>query len=106
MIVLIVQDVSVPISELERQPPIATDRYRPAPAHLTFERMQPETGDVHVLDGLCGVQGSQLHPKPFGVAGQDARGTAGLKELAQAFVPERLDHGSTVSRCAPRNKRA
>ena len=39
------------------------------------------------------------------MAGLDARGAAELKELAQAFVPERLDHDATVSRCASRNKR-
>jgi hypothetical protein len=43
-------------------------------------------------------QGNQLHPKPFGVADLDARSATGLKELAQDFVPERLDHGHGVSR--------
>lgn len=35
----------------------------------------------------------------------DARGAPGFKELAQAFVPERLDHDAIVSCCASRNKR-
>ena len=58
--------------ELERHPPIATDHDGPTTAHITFERMQSEAGDVHVLYGLCGIQGSQLHPEPFGISGPNS----------------------------------
>ena len=69
-----------------------------------FERVQTKTGNLHVRDRVRGVEGGQLHFETRRVCRLDARQAAGLKELAQAFVPERCDHAAMIARCATRNK--
>jgi len=101
--VLVVQDLGVPILELKRHSPIAVDCDRPTTLHLAYERMQPKARNVHVFDRLRGVQGGELHPQAFGVTGLNARDTACLEMPSQTVVPKRLDLGANGSRCATRN---
>ena len=71
----------------------------------TPQRVQTEPRDVHVLDDLGRIEGSQLHSQPLRMlrlaSGQGTR----LVEPPQSLVPERLDHDSSVPCCASRNKR-
>lgn len=104
MIVLIIQDKGVAVSKLEGHSPVAIHRNRPSTAHIPLKRVESKPWDVHVLDGVCRIQGGQLHPQPFGMIGLDARSNAGFEKLSQAFVSERLDHPKKISCCALRNK--
>ncbi len=69
-----------------------------------FERVQTETGNLHVRNRVRGVEGGQLHCEARCVRRLDACPAAGLKEFAQTFVPERYDHAAMIARCATRNR--
>ena len=50
MVVLVVQHVRVAISEFEGQPPVPADPNRPAVSGPPFERMQPVTRYIHIIN--------------------------------------------------------
>lgn len=102
MVVLVVQYVRIAISEFEGQPPISADLNRPAVPGPPFERMQPVTRHVHIIDHPRSIQGRQLQTKSSGMFGLDAGLTACLVVALQTFVLERLDHRQSIARCASR----
>src|SRR3546814_20078452 len=59
VIVRVVHDVGVPITELERQSPVAADHHRPAVRHRALQGVEPKAGDVHVLHCLRGDRKSK-----------------------------------------------
>jgi hypothetical protein len=50
--------------------------------------MQTIAGNPHVINYLCGVKGSKLHPQSLGVLRLYASGLARLKETLKSLVPE------------------
>jgi len=54
--------------------------------------MQSKSGDIHVVNRVCCIQGYQQHSQPLRVVGLNSGGTSRFKELPQTFVPKRLDH--------------
>jgi hypothetical protein len=58
------------------------------------------TGDVHVFNDRGGIEGDQLHSQFLGVGRLNTPGCAGVKELLQPFVFERLITGASVACCA------
>lgn len=44
--------------------------------------MQREAGDIHVVDRVRRIQGSQLHSESFAMASLDANGASRLKEFS------------------------
>jgi hypothetical protein len=56
VIVLIVQYVGVSVFEFEGQSPVSADPYRPSILRPTFERMEPITWHVHILDYSGGIE--------------------------------------------------
>lgn len=103
MVVLVVQNPSIAIHELERDPPAATDGDRPAPFHVSLQGVKAKSGNVHIVDVTRGTQGSKLKAQALRVAGMYAGDIARLEEFAQPFVAERLDHAPVISCCASRN---
>lgn len=75
--------------ELKRYSPVPVHGDGPAPLFGSLEWMKSETWNVHILDGLSGIQGGQLHSQAFGVGRLNARYASQLKELLQALVSER-----------------
>jgi hypothetical protein len=55
--------------------------------------MQALTGNIHIVDGLRGIQCSKLKPESLCVTPLNAGSTSGLEKLGKALVPDGLDHG-------------
>jgi hypothetical protein len=66
--------------------------------------VQPKPWNIHVINRLSRIQGNQQQAQPLCMCRLDSSGAPGLKELPQAFVPERLNHEIMIARCASRNK--
>ena len=105
MIVLIVQQIGLSVSELKRQLPVAIDSNRPTAPFGAFERMQLGSWNIDIANDLRRLQGNQQHPQSFRMLRLDASKIAGLIKAAQPLVPNRLDHTRSVACCASRNKR-
>jgi hypothetical protein len=54
--------------------------------------MEPVPRDVHIFNRLGGIQSGQLHSKPDGMCGLNARRTAGFVVTAQALVADASNH--------------
>jgi hypothetical protein len=66
--------------------------------------MQLETRDIHVLDGVRGIQCDELKTKPARMRGPYPRCAAGFTESAQAFVAYRRYHQSSIAACCVTRK--
>jgi len=93
--------MSVP--EFKSHCPVAVHPHRPAAARQTGQRMQAESRNIHIINGLRGIQCCQQHSQPFAVVGLNTGCAACCKEFLQPLVPERLDHGPIIACCASRN---
>lgn len=88
MIVLIVEHIGLTVSELERQAPVTVDPNGPAPSILSLQGMQSEPRYVHIFQLLRGIKRYQQHAQELDVLELNASLGPGLKESAQALVPE------------------
>ena len=48
MVIHVIDVKGVGVDKAETHPPVCTNRYRPKTFELAFERMQPETGHIHI----------------------------------------------------------
>lgn len=66
--------------------------------------METEAWNIHIFDGLSGIQRGQLHFETIRVCRLDSSQTTRLKVLSQPFVSKRNNHIGMIARCAARNK--
>jgi predicted component of type VI protein secretion system len=62
--------------------------------------MKSESGNIYVINGLCCIQGRQLHSESIRMQGQDPGRTAGFEELSKPFMPAKLVTGALIRRLA------
>jgi len=105
VIVLVVQQIRVAISEFKRDPPIAAHGNCPLALPLSFERMKVKSWYGHIFNCHGSFKCSQFKANLPCVSRLDPCGTPGLKKTAQSFVPKRLDHVPNIPCCALRNNR-
>jgi hypothetical protein len=106
VIILIIQDVRVPVTKLERHSPIPANSDRPPSRSPTLEGVEPKAREIHVRNLLSGVKGGQLDTKPPSVRRLHPRCLSCFKKRAQALVLKGLDHRVTIAWCATRNSSA
>jgi hypothetical protein len=80
------------VDEPKNYPPISANGHRPKPFELTFERMQPETCQVHIPNISGGIEAGKDIAQFFRVFGNHASRLVTLIETSQPFVPDRPNH--------------
>jgi hypothetical protein len=96
--------IGLKVLEFKGKTLIATHPDGPAPLQLALQWMQFETRDIHILDGVRGIQSGELKTKPVRMRGPYPRCAAGFMESAQACVANRPYHQSSIAACcATRN---
>ena len=92
MIILVIQQVSLSVPELECDTPVSIDPNRSAAAISAFERVQLEPWHVHITNYLGSLQCDQQHPQSFRMLRLDPIQAAGFIKTPQPFVANGLDH--------------
>jgi len=67
--------------------------------------MQPISWNIHIVYGLCGIQGRQLHSQLLGVICLNSFSATALVEFFKTFVLEGLNHLASVAHCATLSSR-
>ncbi len=93
MIILVIDVYRILAFESERDAPVTTDAHRPSAASAALQWMKPEARKAHVAWGRSRIQSRQNHSQTLGLSGLDPGLGPGRKELPQALVTERADHG-------------
>src|SRR5580658_1870377 len=94
MIVEIVDIERIAIGETKNHSPVRPDGDRPKAFHLALERMQPESGQIHISDVGRSVETNKNVAESFGVLAHDAAMIVVIVKALEAFVADRPDHNS------------
>jgi len=85
VVIDIIYFLRVPI-KAKNHPPVGPNSHRPKAFHLSFERMQPESRQVHVGNRRGGMKRRQNIPKLANMFRVYAAWIIVFKELLQPFV--------------------
>ena len=92
MVIHIVNVKRVGVGKAEDHPPVCSNRYRPKPLELAFERMQPKAGHIHIGYATSRVEPRENIAHLNDVFGENAARVVVFIEPFQSLVPYRPDH--------------
>src|SRR4051812_42500909 len=78
--------------EAENDPPIGGDRDAPETRQVALQRMQPETGQIHVLRSFRLIKAGQCSSDLLNVVRIEAAMIGSFVEPFQSAVSKPLDH--------------
>jgi hypothetical protein len=90
VVIDVVNILDVPFFEAKSHPPVGANRNSPEAFHLAFERVQPETRQIHMLNLRRCLKGRQNVPELVNVFRIDAARIILLEEPSQSLVAYRL----------------
>lgn len=99
MIILVINVNRILPFELECYAPVSADPYRPGSPAPTFEFMQVETGQIHILRRQGSMQSRQNESQLGSVRRLNSTFTSAHKEAFKSLVFKALDH---AEKCNPR----
>lgn len=94
MIIEIVDIERVAFRKAEDDSPVCPDGHGPKAFELAFERMEPETGKVHIRDDSRSVEPHQNIAQFLGVLARDTALVVIFIKAFEALVADRPDHAS------------
>jgi hypothetical protein len=96
MVVDQINVAGVTLLEPEDHPPVRAESHAPEAFQAASERVEPETGKIHVF-GLSGsVENGEDILRLLDVIGPDAFGFAILEKPFQPLVPKALNHTTSL----------
>jgi hypothetical protein len=104
---MVIDIVNVPgfaIGEAKDDSPVRANSHCPKPPEFAFERMQPESGQVHIRNIACGIKTREDVAQFFRVFRVHATRVIVFTQALQSFVAERSNHFRSVTRNVTRVK--
>jgi hypothetical protein len=95
VIVSIIDINGMAIVEAERDAPISGNRHRPITSKASLERVQSETGDVHIVGSMAAVQYRKYVAKFFKVRRCDPFCRSPIVKSFEPAMLERPDHAQS-----------
>jgi hypothetical protein len=92
VVVHVINIQHVALCEAENDSPICANPYRPEASEVALERMQPETGQVHIRNRSGGVEPDENVPKLDCVFRYHAARVVVLIKAFQTLLADRTDH--------------
>ena len=100
MIILIVENVSITINKLESNTPIPVHGNRPNTISIALQRVQVKTGEIDIINLLCGINGSKLHAYFALMLCLNTGNASCFEVFFKVFALGYLDYKINVARCA------
>jgi hypothetical protein len=79
--------------EAENDAPVGPDGHGPEPGQITLERMQPETGEIHLADLVGFIEARENALDLVHLVRPELASIASLVEPPQSAMPKAPDHG-------------
>jgi hypothetical protein len=92
VVIQIVNVKRVGVGQAKYHPPICANRYRPKSFELTFERMQPKAGHIHIGHTPGRVEPRENIAQLNDVFGNNAAWVVAFMKALQSSVTYRPDH--------------
>jgi hypothetical protein len=92
VVINIIHIKNLPVLKAENDPPVGPDRHCPETLEIASERMQMETGQIHISNASGGIQNSQNVFDLLYMVWPYLAGVVLLVEAFEPLVPKMSNH--------------